>query len=83
MDVLNWKTNNILNINFIFNNCRNLLYIPDIYHWKTEEIKDMNNIFDNCPLVLFPQDISKWKTDNNNKINYLIYWTKSFIILDK
>ena len=82
-DISNWKTNNILNINFIFNNCRNLLYIPDIYHWKTEEIKDMNNIFDNCALLLFPQDISKWKTDNNNKINYLIYWTKSFIILDK
>ena len=62
-DILNWKTDNIINMSGLFCNCDSLKELPDISRWNTINTKFMNNMFEGLSLKSLP-DISKWNTEN-------------------
>ena len=47
-DILNWKTENIINMSGLFRDCSSLEELPDISRWNTINVKKMNNIFSKC-----------------------------------
>ena len=52
-DISKWNTNNVTDINGIFNYCSLLLSLPDISKWNTNKVKIMNGMFDNCSSLLY------------------------------
>jgi len=59
-DISKWNTNNINNINNLFENCSLLTFIPNILKWKFHNKIQINNIFKGCKSLLVIPDISKW-----------------------
>ena len=59
-DISKWKTSNITNINFIFQNCLNLIKLPDISKWDVTNLIKAESIFKGCELLTNYPDISKW-----------------------
>ena len=70
-DILNWKTDNIINMSGLFCNCDSLKELPDISRWNTINVKFMNNIFMKCKSLKSLPDISKWNIENVTDISYL------------
>ena len=48
----------------MFNNCSNLVNIPDISNWNTNSLKKIKNIFKNCSSLSDLPDISNWNLEN-------------------
>ena len=67
-DISKWNTENINNLNSIFENCSLLNFIP-ISKWKLNDEIKINNIFKGCNSLLIIPDISKWKINNIKCIN--------------
>ena len=67
-DISKWKTNNVINMEDIFNYCNSLESLPDISKWNTNNITYMNYLFYYCKSLEFFPDISKWKI--NKSINF-------------
>ena len=56
---------NMFNINSMFKECLNLIYIDDgISNWKSNKLKKINNMFYGCSSLKSLSDISKWNTKN-------------------
>ena len=48
LDLSGWKTPNVKNMRYMFDNCKNLEYI-DLSGWDTSKVKDMSDMFYKCP----------------------------------
>ena len=88
-DISKWNTQNINNLNCIFENCSLLTFIPNISKWKFNYKIKINNIFKGCNSLIIIPDISKWKisiTDwsNFSDISYdNYYYNKTDLLLSK
>ena len=59
------------NISYIFDNCNDLISLPDIYRWNTLNTKDMSYLFSNCISLNSFDGISKWNTKNNINMAFM------------
>ena len=64
-----FDTIDITDMSYLFNNCINLLYLPDISNWNTNKVTNMEQMFNNCRSLLNLPDISKWITSNVFNMN--------------
>ena len=53
----------------MFNNCKSLLYLPNISKWNVSNIYDMSNLCYNCSSLLTCPHISHWDIDKDTNIN--------------
>ena len=58
IDLSNWDTSYITNMNRMFNDCDNLVFI-DSSEFNTSNVTNMNSMFSNCK-KLASLDVSKW-----------------------
>ena len=73
--------NNITNMSDMFNDCRNLIELPDIYMWNTINVTNMSFLFKNCSSLLTPPEISGWETENVTDMSYMFSGCSSLISL--
>ena len=58
---------------YMFERCSSLYYIPDISVWNTPKIENINHMFSECSSLLKAPDISKWNQKNvNNKYDIFL-----------
>ena len=60
----NLKLNNIIDMSYLFNNCKSLSSLSGIAKWNTNKVEDMSAMFNNCISLSSLPDISKWNTNN-------------------
>ena len=66
-DISKWDTENVINMECMFDGCESLISLPDISKWDTENVINMKCMFYNCESLVSLPDISKW--DNKNVTN--------------
>jgi len=44
-DISKWKTNNIINMSYLFYDCQKLLSLPDISKWDINNVNDIIYMF--------------------------------------
>ena len=81
-DISKWNTQNIINLNSIFENCSLLTFIPNISAWKLNNVIEINNIFKGCNSLLIILDISKWNINITDWPNISSYKAESLISED-
>ena len=67
------ETSTITNMSHMFENCKDLISLPDISDWDTSNVTDINNIFSNCELLSDFGGISKWNTKMIIDISYSFF----------
>ena len=67
----------ITNMSYMFYNCDQLLYLPDIDKMDTSNVTNMSNLFNGCKSLLSLPDISKWNTNDVKDMSFLFYQCKS------
>ena len=77
----NWDTNNVTNMEGIFNNCSSLTSLPDISKWNTKNVINMLGIFNCCFSLTSLPDISRWNTNNVANMSYIFSECKSLTSL--
>ena len=63
-DISKWNTNNVFNMDGIFEGYDALKSLPNISKWKTGNVTIMKNLFRNCSSLEFLPDLSKWKANS-------------------
>ena len=61
----------INNMSYMFYNCNNFSYLPDISNWKTDNVINMAYMFSGCSSLKELPDISKWNTCNVHDMNHI------------
>ena len=69
-DISNWSTENIKNLDSIFEKCSSLSSIPNISKWKLNENIKINNIFKECNSLLVYPNLSKWNINISEYSNF-------------
>jgi len=75
------NTENVMNLNGIFSNCKNLELLPDISKWKTDKVEDMSNMFYKCSQLKSLPDISKWTTCNVKNMEKMFFECEELLSL--
>ena len=75
--ISSWDTSKVINMSYLFSNCKLLTNIPDISKWDMSNVVNISNLFYNCVNIISLPNISKWKTDNINNMSYLFYNCKN------
>ncbi len=75
VDLSNWRTPALQNMNSIFYNCKKLAK-GDLRDWAVDNVVDMGSAFLNCEN--FTSDLSKWKVGNCRDFNQMFYNSKQF-----
>ena len=57
------------NLNYIFNDCSNLISIKNFSNWNMNDITEMKAVFSGCSSLVNLPDISKWKMSNVTDIS--------------
>ena len=62
-DISKWNTNNITDMNHMFDKCISLSSLPDISKWNTNNVTNMRDMFEECLSLMnskqLGQEISK------------------------
>ena len=59
-----WDMSNIMKINFLFDNCKNLVNVGDLGKWKFNKLVRPQGLFRGCHKIKDIGDISKWDMSN-------------------
>ena len=70
LDISNWDTCNVINMEKMFYNCRSLSLLPDISNWNTNNVINMEKMFYNCLTLTSIPD--KFRMDNDINLSDLI-----------
>ena len=71
-NITKWNTNNIINMESMFQECVNLSSLPeDISNWNTHRVGNLSGIFESCCSLLSLPDISKWSTNNVTDLSFM------------
>lgn len=62
LDVSNWNTSNITELNFVFTCCESLRKIDGLETWDVSKVTDMDSVFGNIPVKAL--NLSTWNTRN-------------------
>ena len=65
------ETKTITNFYNMFNNCSELISLPDISEWDTTNVTNISNMFFKCSSLISLSDISKWNTENVTKMGFM------------
>ena len=76
-----YEINNIENMSYIFDNCNDLISLPDISEWNTLNVKDMSYMFSNCTSLSSFNGISNWNTKNTINLAYMFNNLNSLLLL--
>ena len=69
--------NKIENMHCLFNQCNNLISLPDINKWNTNKVTDMSEVFSECNSLSYLGDLSKWNTINVTNMAKMFFKCKS------
>ena len=72
---------NVIDISWMFYNCKSLCSLPDISKWNISKVNDISGMFSDCSSLIFLPDISKWKTNNIKIMNNLFNGCSSLLLL--
>ena len=64
---------NVKNMSYMFNECNNLISLPNIHKWNTFNVTDMSWMFSNCSSLSYISDISKWNICNVEDLSFMFY----------
>ena len=73
--------NNIIDMSYMFQNCKSLSSLPDISKLDTSNVINMRCMFDFCSSLSSLPDISKWNTSNVTDMKCMFYNCQSLISL--
>ena len=76
-----WKSNNIINMKFMFSVCTSLTSITDFSNLDTSKVESMKGMFQLCQGLMAIPDISNWNTNNVTDMSYLFNGCSSLISL--
>ena len=68
---INLFTDKIVNMSYMFDECKSLLSLPDISKWNTNNVTDMSYMFYWCEKLSSLPDISKWNTNNVTDMSWM------------
>ena len=71
------ETRPIIDMSFMFCNCKSLISLPDISKWDMTNVTDMTEMFKSCESLTFLSDISVWNTKNVKKMCFMFKNCKS------
>ena len=71
INISNFDTSNVTNMNKMFFNCSNLSTLSDISKWNINNVRSMNWMFFNCSKLSTLPDISYWNTNNVNDMTFI------------
>ena len=54
----------VTDLSYMFDNCSQLIELPDIHKLRTEKVANMSYMFNNCTSLSFCKGISNWNTSN-------------------
>ena len=80
IDLSNWDTSYITNMNRMFYNCKHLVSI-DSSEFNTSNVKNMNSMFYDCK-NLVSLDVSNWDVSSVTDMNSMFYDCKNLVSLD-
>ena len=80
IDLSDWDTSYVNDMNSMFNNCNSLNYL-DVSGFDTSNVTDMNNMFYNCNSLTY-LDVSKFNTSNVTNMSSMFYNCNSLTSLD-
>ena len=67
----------ITDLSYMFNNCSQLVELPDIYKLRTERVTNMSYLFNNCSSLSNCRGITKWTTSNVTNMSNMFYGCNS------
>ena len=67
LDVSNWDTSKVTNMNYLFNECEHLTTL-DVSNWDTSKVTNMTYMFEGCK-KLTTLDVSNWNTSNVTRMD--------------
>ena len=65
------ETETITDFYYMFDNCSQLISVPDFSEWDTKNVTNISYMFYKCSSLLSLPDISKWNTEKVTKISYI------------
>ena len=71
--------NKVVDMSFIFHECKNLYSCNDLNKWKTTKIKDMHKLFFGCTQLTKLPDLSFWSISHVKDICGLFYECSSLL----
>lgn len=80
LDVSNWDTSNVLDMNFMFVRCSSLTTL-DVSDWDTSNVANMHAMFDGCSSLAII-DASNWNTENVTDMAWMFYDCPSLTTLN-
>ena len=75
LDVSNWDTGKVTNMNRMFSGCGSLTTL-DVSKWDTSQVTNMGSMFYNCN-SLTTLDVSKWNTSQVTTMSYMFYYCRN------
>ena len=69
LDLSNWDTSKVVDMNYMFRSCHNLRTIEGIEDWDTSKVVDMTSMFENCGLTSL--DLSNWDVSKVTNMAYM------------
>ena len=79
LDLSNWNTNNVTDMNSMFYGCSNLTSL-DVSNFDTSKVTDMNNMFYGCS-KLTTLDLSNFNTSNVTNMGRMFYSCNNITIV--
>ena len=73
--------NDIINMSYMFYECKSLSSLPDISKWKTNNITNMSYMFGGCSSLSSLLNISNWNTNNVTNMNNMFDGCSSLLSL--
>ena len=71
--------NNVIDMSFIFHECKNLIACNDLSKWNTKRIRDMHKLFFGCSQLSKLPDLSFWSISQVKDICGLFYECSSLL----
>ncbi|MCR5201890.1 MAG: DUF285 domain-containing protein [Lachnospiraceae bacterium] len=73
LDISNWQTNNLSDIQSIFKDCRNLKEIKGLNNLNVSKVQNMDYMFSDCNNIK-TTDLTGWQTDNLRSMENAFNW---------
>ena len=71
IEITLFEINPIEDLSFLFHECIELVFLPNISEWNTSKVTNMSSMFFGCTSLKLLPDISKWDMTKVTKINQM------------
>ena len=73
--------NKVINLSYMFDECKSLIYLPDISNLNTNYVTNMSYMFNDCSSLLSLPDFLDWNTSNVTDMSMMFYNCSSLLEL--